>query len=153
MARAKLKPIKQASRHKPTLANTFNIAFIKLPCCSKFIVSNENVEKVVNPPSKPAKIAKRISSVTVNLSSNKNDRNPISNEPKTFTSSVPKGKDEPNQFADCVCTTYLSIEPIAPPMATPTRINVYLLALSQIFEPLACHEWYQSMLYCDTSKW
>lgn len=89
MARARLKPRKQASKHNPTLKSTLPTALIKLPCRIKFKVSKEKVEKVVNPPNKPTKTAKRTPSDTIMRSTNANDRNPISSDPTIFTSKVP----------------------------------------------------------------
>lgn len=102
MARARLKPIIQASKHRPTLKKIFPTALIKLPCCIKFKVSNEKVEKVVNPPNTPTKIAIRTSSETLMRSSRVKDRKPINNEPTTFTSKVPYGKVAPNHWVDCI---------------------------------------------------
>ncbi len=96
MARARLKPRKQESKHKPTLISTFPTALIKLPCRIRFNVSNEKVEKVVKPPNTPTKMANRTSSETLIRSSSAKDRKPINNEPTTFTNKVPYGKEVPN---------------------------------------------------------
>ncbi len=73
-----------------------------LPCCIRESVSNENVEKVVNPPRNPTNIAKRSSSGALSLSTSVYDKKPIISEPVTLTNKVPYGKLLPNQFTECV---------------------------------------------------
>ncbi len=89
MARAKLKPRKQANKQALTLRSTFPTALIKCPCKIRFNVSNEKVENVVKPPNTPTNTANRTSSETLIRSISVYERNPISSEPTTLINSVP----------------------------------------------------------------
>ncbi len=96
MARAKLKPRKQANKHAPTFKNIFPAALSKCPCKIRFKVSNEKVENVVKPPKSPTNIANRTSSETLTRSIKVYERKPINNEPITFINKVPYGNELPN---------------------------------------------------------
>ena len=68
------------------------IIFALSPLSQRSIASSEKVEKVVKPPRSPIKISARNSKLYIaNRLNMSRLKNPIKNEPETFTKSVPIG--------------------------------------------------------------
>lgn len=77
----------------------FNPAKTNWESRNKFMVSNENVEKVVNPPQNPTpKNSFKFCEIN-SLSSNPNIKNPSRKLPKILTNNVPNGKNNGKNFA------------------------------------------------------
>jgi hypothetical protein len=97
------------------LARIFRTAsFISLSR-TRFIVSSENEEKVVNPPKNPINKKVRIYE-GIEESSQKAQTIPISKDPDALTTKVPRGKTVLNNLCASPAVTYLARVPSAPPV-------------------------------------
>lgn len=83
-------PNQTALKHRVKLSTMLNEARIKSPLSNKFKVSIEKDEKVVKPPRNPINNkARNCSLIPLKRSNKKTNKNPMRNEPTTFTTNVP----------------------------------------------------------------
>ena len=111
-------------RHNDTLNTTFQIASEYHPPIINSMVSRENVENVVKPPSKPTKNINRHNSFSATRSIRAMDRHQMMNEPNTLTARIPYGNPDPSKVCNPCTIANLSTAPTAPP--TATAVNAWM---------------------------
>ena len=92
-------PSQAAPTQSATLSSTLAAPASQRPAWRRTSVSTENVENVVNAPSRPVMRRRRISGGTWTRSAKRANSHPITKDPATLTTRVPRGKRAPKAAA------------------------------------------------------
>ena len=114
-------PIKAAIKPTKTFAKILPRAISHSPCSIRRMLSNENVEKVVNAPSKPTIKNGRQTSGNKPFSTISTYNRPKKRDPMELATNIARGKRPLYIGANQCCSPKRLNAPIAPPQAIATN--------------------------------